>query len=59
MKKYNIYSNGILILTETEEELMTTDRKKIKKHVEKLEVGDRYVYTEKSNLRDWEIERVV
>lgn len=59
MKKFNLYSSGIFIACENEEEVNEKSSQKLKKKLEKLKVGDSYVYTEKYSGREWEFERVV
>ena len=58
MKRFNIYSNGTLYITKSEEEMFYSLSKKIEKNVKKLKIGESCNYTNKAK-REWEIERIV
>jgi hypothetical protein len=59
MKKFNVYSEGKLIIPDEPEELFKTSTPEIYKNIKDLEVGKSYFYTELMSGRGWEVERIV
>ena len=59
MKKFNIYQEGKLYSTETEDEIKTNLREDWLVEILELELGDRTMFKMKGTKSHWEYERVV
>jgi hypothetical protein len=59
MKKFNVYSEGKIILSDEPEELFESSTPKIYENIKDLKVGESYNYTEIHSGRGWEVERIV